>query len=168
MVFIMGQTQLRNFQETTVGGGLVPIPGAQRIANYSTSEANWTRFVNHSCRPNVKAIQIQVGKVRMMAFYTLKSIRAAEQIFINYGKDYFNDAGVVMRCQCPAKNRHHNAVGPDEELSEDDDEPLQEGTYSPPPGFSAGPAKTYNLRRRPVVDYNKRHKLPRRSWVSLV
>ncbi|KAK4221281.1 hypothetical protein QBC38DRAFT_326215, partial [Podospora fimiseda] len=58
---------------------------------------NWTRFVNHACRPNVDVLLVQAGKVRMVLFRAAKSIRAGQQLFINYGRDYFK-GGLMCRC----------------------------------------------------------------------
>ncbi|KAK4466045.1 hypothetical protein QBC42DRAFT_156277, partial [Cladorrhinum samala] len=65
----------------------------------AAAEGNWTRFLNHCCRPNCASAEIYVGKVRLTAFYALRQISAGEELTINYGKAYFNSAPKIM-CRC--------------------------------------------------------------------
>ncbi|KAK4155682.1 hypothetical protein C8A00DRAFT_13310 [Chaetomidium leptoderma] len=83
------------------------------------THGNWTRFVNSACRPNVLASPEQVGKVRIVAFRALRTIRPGEQLLINYGRHYFSERG--MRCCCAVSAAPH-LPAPDEEDDDDDDD----------------------------------------------
>lgn len=54
----------------------------------------WTRFVNHSCVPNLKIQQsMNCGRTKVVYFRTSRPIAAGEQLFIDYGREYFRVAG---------------------------------------------------------------------------
>ena len=61
---------------------------------------NWTRFMNSSCDPNVAEAVIQIGKVRVIAFFANKMLKTGDELCIYYGDDYFN--GHDMLCTCDA------------------------------------------------------------------
>lgn len=50
------------------------------------SQANYTRYINHSNRPNVEMINSYRWKT--CRFQALKRIRAGEEVFLHYGPDY--------------------------------------------------------------------------------
>ena len=64
---------------------------------------NHTRFVNHHCRPNAEARRAVVGGRRMIRFRARRAIGPGEQVFISYGRGYFQD----MDCLCDAKPGPH-------------------------------------------------------------
>lgn len=135
----------------------------------ASTEGNWTRFLNHCCRPNCATIEIYVGKVRLTAFYALRRIRAGEELTINYGEAYFNTVPKML-CRCNAKDagsakrtrkRAHNAVSEDEECSENDREYKKRATLTYKGHARNVPAKVYNLRpRTTVIDYNPTRHVP--------
>jgi SET domain-containing protein len=59
--------------------------------------SNTARYINHSCRPNAKAYTTGVR----VWVWSLRNIKAGEEITINYGKEYFNDYIKPRGCKCP-------------------------------------------------------------------
>ncbi|KAK3347904.1 hypothetical protein B0H65DRAFT_441485 [Neurospora tetraspora] len=59
---------------------------------------NWTRFMNSSCDPNVGEAIMQIGKVRVIAFFANKTLKSGDQLCIYYGDDYFTGHG--LQCTC--------------------------------------------------------------------
>lgn len=59
---------------------------------------NWTRFINSSCRLNVKTFGDFVGKRHIILFQALKDIGAEEELCFNYGSSYFKRAGFGCGC----------------------------------------------------------------------
>jgi SET domain-containing protein len=117
----------RNFavKRTATGLGLFtlqPIPRGRRIIEYigpivSAEEAddsqgkyffeldekraidgsariNLARYINHSCRPNAKGYTTG----RRIWIWSLRAIKAGEQLTINYGKDYLDTH--IKQCKC--------------------------------------------------------------------
>lgn len=78
----------------------------------SWAQGGWTRFVNHSCRPNCKmASGFNCGTYKVMYFTTTKDIAARQQLFLDYGEDYFHVAGpgsaiVGNGCLCGVRDCH--------------------------------------------------------------
>lgn len=64
---------------------------------------NYTRFVNHHCRPNAEGDHVVIGHRHMIKFRSLRPLVAGEQIFISYGADYFAN----MMCLCNAQPQPH-------------------------------------------------------------
>ncbi|KAK4112466.1 SET domain-containing protein [Canariomyces notabilis] len=82
-----------------------PAEGISGVVINAQRHGNWTRFVNSHCSPNVVAYPEQVGKVRIVAFRTVKRIVAGQQLFIAYGRQYFSGRG--MLCSCNAQAQPH-------------------------------------------------------------
>ena len=59
------------------------------------SRSNTARYINHSCRPN--AIAYTSGN--RIWIWSLKKIKAGEEITIDYGKEYLN--AFIKQCKCP-------------------------------------------------------------------
>jgi len=57
---------------------------------------NHTRFINHSCEPNCVSKSIIVDGVPRRMMITTKSINKGEQLYLNYGNEYFTD----FKCEC--------------------------------------------------------------------
>ncbi|KAK3997988.1 hypothetical protein QBC44DRAFT_364186 [Cladorrhinum sp. PSN332] len=79
----------------------------------SSIEGNWTRYMNHRCMPNVRALSTTIGKIRLIAFQARRDIGAGEQLHINYGESYFTNLGMLCRCDT-------FGAGPHAAMSEDD------------------------------------------------
>jgi len=57
---------------------------------------NTARFINHSCRPNCES-RGPSGKVYI---YSLRKIKAGEELTYDYGKEYFEDYIKPAGCKC--------------------------------------------------------------------
>jgi SET domain-containing protein len=57
---------------------------------------NVARYVNHSCRPNAKAV-VRRGRI---VFVALRSIAPGEEITYNYGREYFEFFFKKTGCRC--------------------------------------------------------------------
>ena len=53
--------------------------------------SNYTRYINHSKKPN--AILITSSRWKTARFEATRNIKAGEEIFFNYGDDYWNNIG---------------------------------------------------------------------------
>jgi SET domain-containing protein len=117
----------RNFavKRTATGLGLFalqPIPRGKRIIEYTgrivsaeeadnsrgkylfeldekraidgSARTNLARYINHSCWPNAKGYT----SGRRIWIWSLRAIKAGEQITINYGKDYLD--AHIKQCKC--------------------------------------------------------------------
>jgi hypothetical protein len=62
-----------------------------------SSRWNRARYVNHSCRPNVEAIERRGG---VIVYIARKKIKPDDEITVDYGKDYFEAFITKSRCQC--------------------------------------------------------------------
>ena len=62
-----------------------------------SSRRNVARYVNHSCRPNVEAIERKGGTI---VYVARRRIKPDEEITVDYGKDYFDSFITKSRCQC--------------------------------------------------------------------
>jgi SET domain len=60
---------------------------------------NWTRYMNHSCKPRVNFTVHSCGE-KILTVVTVRSqpIDFGEEITVNYGSDYF--VGMKMACRC--------------------------------------------------------------------
>ena len=59
---------------------------------------NLARYVNHSCRPNAKAVE---RKGPTIVYIARRRIKPEEEITVDYGKDYFDTFITKSRCRCP-------------------------------------------------------------------
>ena len=59
---------------------------------------NVARYVNHSCRPNVEAIE---RRGPIIVYVARRKIKPEEEITVDYGKDYFEAFITKSRCLCP-------------------------------------------------------------------
>jgi uncharacterized protein len=62
-----------------------------------SSRENTARYINHSCvRTNVEPVQYD----KRIKFRSTRNIKAGEELFYNYGKEYF-DEFLKGHCVCP-------------------------------------------------------------------
>ncbi|HLL73088.1 MAG TPA: SET domain-containing protein [Pyrinomonadaceae bacterium] len=61
-----------------------------------SSRQNIARYINHSCRPNARGYTTG----NRIWIWSLREIKAGEQITIDYGKSYFNDHIKPVGCKC--------------------------------------------------------------------
>ena len=59
---------------------------------------NVARYVNHSCQPNVEAVE---RKGPVIVYVARRRIKPDEEITVDYGKDYFEAFITKSRCLCP-------------------------------------------------------------------
>jgi SET domain-containing protein len=59
---------------------------------------NKARYVNHSCRPNVEAVE---RRGPIIVYVARRRIKPGEELTVDYGKDYFSAFIGKSRCQCP-------------------------------------------------------------------
>lgn len=84
----------------------------------SMAQGGWTRFVNHSCRPNCKIMSgFNCGTSKVLYFRTTRNIAAGQQLFLNYGKEYFRVAGIGSAiegagCLCGKRGCHSKKPAP--------------------------------------------------------
>ncbi|SRR6266403_1251371 len=57
---------------------------------------NKAGYINHSCKPNCEP-EIRNGRIYI---FSLRNIKAGEELGYDYGKDYFNDH--IRPCKCSA------------------------------------------------------------------
>ncbi len=69
------------------------------------SHGNWTRFFNSHCNPNVESLPEQIGKIMVVIFRAKKDIPPNTQLFISYGREYFEDGNKL--CYCSARKNPH-------------------------------------------------------------
>lgn len=110
------------------------LPGIGRCT--SRQYGNWTRFVNHRCAPNVRADDWMVGQRVVMMFRADRDIEPGEQLFIEYGRSYFEAANRV--CKCDAYPGDHL---PPEDGSVRTDELKKPSETTPEQGRAAAEAK---------------------------
>ncbi|SMR58678.1 unnamed protein product [Zymoseptoria tritici ST99CH_1E4] len=96
------------------------LPTACRLD--SLHAGNWTRFVNSSCRPNVRARAATVGKRHAILFQAARNIGPGEELRINYGGMYFQQAGLL--CMCDVKDGPHMPKGGKKVKKDDGEEDL--------------------------------------------
>ncbi|KAI9831749.1 MAG: hypothetical protein M1826_003080 [Phylliscum demangeonii] len=63
----------------------------------SLQYGNWTRYINHSCRPSTVFSTWQVGGRRAMCVETIRPVEVFEQITVDYGNEYWSARRL---CQC--------------------------------------------------------------------
>lgn len=59
---------------------------------------NWTRYINHSCRPNTSYTSVNIGHRQLVLIKTTKNIKFGEELTVNYGKSYFSH--IDFGCKC--------------------------------------------------------------------
>jgi hypothetical protein len=58
--------------------------------------SNAARYINHSCDPNAKAFRTGVR----VWIWSIRAIKAGEEITYDYGKKYFNEQIKPKGCKC--------------------------------------------------------------------
>lgn len=82
--------------EAAAKGGKYLLTIDERYVIDGSPRSNKARYVNHSCRPNARAYTTGVR----VWIWSLRPIRAGEEITINYGREYFNDHIKPRGCKC--------------------------------------------------------------------
>ncbi|GAU95023.1 hypothetical protein RvY_06712 [Ramazzottius varieornatus] len=104
-----------------------------RVAVDAEQQGNYTRFINHSCDPNVfvakVAYETTIPGLLHLCLFALKEIKAYEEILIDYGYDFWvAKASNGIYCKCETKMCHHPhaklsqlPLGSQLEMSEEED-----------------------------------------------
>jgi hypothetical protein len=71
------------------------IGGYSRLGRFkwhidARNNGNYTRFINHSCDPNIKLTQTFFGGQYRGLVIAAKDIKLGEQVLMNYGNDYWS------------------------------------------------------------------------------
>ena len=78
----------------------------KRLFVDSREYGNASRFINHSCEPNLKTFHIfGDSMVPIIGLFTTKNIKAGEELSVDYTKEYWdamNNRGIY--CKCGATN----------------------------------------------------------------
>lgn len=69
--------------------------GKNKTINGNVKE-NTARYINHSCRPNCEAD----GPEGRVFIFSLKNIKAGEELTYDYGEEYFDEYLSNGRCLC--------------------------------------------------------------------
>lgn len=91
--------------------------GAVDVVVDAWAQGGWTRFLNHSCTPNLKMqSSLNCGSSKVMYLRTTRAIAAGEQLFLDYGREYFRVGGprsaiIGAGCLC-GKPRCHSRKRP--------------------------------------------------------
>ena len=56
------------------------------------------RFINHSCEPNCKSAQWYVNSLRRIGLFTLKDVKAGEELTFDY--NWERNQGCIQKCLC--------------------------------------------------------------------
>jgi SET domain-containing protein len=86
---------LTNAEADRKGGKYLHIIDEKYVIDGSP-RSNTARYINHSCRPNAKAYTTGVR----VWIWSLRAIKAGEEITTNYGKAYFDDHIKPFGCKC--------------------------------------------------------------------
>jgi len=78
-----------------IGGRYLFELGNGKTIDGSTRE-NKARYANHSCKPNAE-VRVVGNRVYL---YSIKNIKAGEEIGYNYGKEYFREFIKPKGCLC--------------------------------------------------------------------
>lgn len=65
------------------------------------NESNLARFINHSCEPNCRVLQMNVGGSLHMGIYALRDIAPGE--FLSYDYHFDTRHGDKFRCRCGSR-----------------------------------------------------------------
>lgn len=65
-------------------------------------KCNFTRFINHSCDPNVKSYDIDIGNYQRIGFFAAKDIEIGTELTLNY--QYDDSVKIKIRCECGSLN----------------------------------------------------------------
>jgi [histone H3]-lysine36 N-dimethyltransferase SETMAR len=62
---------------------------------------NWTRFINHSCNPNLHVVPVRIDQPEPphLAFFTLRTIEANEELSYSYGTEIDDKFSKPCHCQ---------------------------------------------------------------------
>ena len=66
---------------------------------------NTAKYINHSCDPNVEAeIDEEDDGSKHINIYAVRGIAAGEELYIDYGEEYFDEFIRPVGCKCGSPN----------------------------------------------------------------
>lgn len=75
------------------------IPEQEKTYNVDAAKlGNWTRYVNHSCKPNTEFIPVTIGHLQYVAVKAIRPVEFGQQLTVDYGDIYFQ--GFDYGCKC--------------------------------------------------------------------
>jgi hypothetical protein len=66
-------------------------------------KGNWTRFINHSCKPHALFRIRRVGRVKIMTVEAIRDVSAGEELTVSYGNAYYG-TNTRKVCCCGTSN----------------------------------------------------------------
>lgn len=72
---------------------------------------NWTRFINHSCQPNVNFYYLVLGDRVITVIYAAQDVSIFEEITVDYGEGYWRSRP-HLSCHCGHPNCYQPAAKP--------------------------------------------------------
>jgi uncharacterized protein len=84
------------YEEANKRGGKYLVKLDEKYIVDGSSRSNIARYINHSCRPNAR---VYTTGVRVW-IWSLRTIKAGEEITINYGKEYIDEHIKPKGCKC--------------------------------------------------------------------
>ena len=77
----------------------------EKITLDGDTEENTAKYINHSCDPNVEAEidEDEEGK-NHVNIYAVKDIGIGEELYIDYGDEYFDEFIKPIGCRCGSAN----------------------------------------------------------------
>ncbi len=85
--------------EADAKGGKYLFDLSSRRTVDGTTRKNIARYINHSCTPNCEP-EIDRGRIFI---YSLKNIKAGEELSYDYGREYYDEFIKPHGCRCQAK-----------------------------------------------------------------
>ncbi|KAJ0107487.1 hypothetical protein J7T55_007676 [Diaporthe amygdali] len=73
---------------------------------------NITRFVNHHCKPNITAQLVMYGRRRVIVYTANQDIQTGDQVFVSYGRGYFEYSKTWCKCDNVEGNHLPSAPQP--------------------------------------------------------
>ena len=80
--------------------------GSRQVYIDALRHGDKTRYINHSCQPNLVAYTEWLGDIRVAMFAVLRDIKAGEQLSFHYGNNYFEEMGIKCRCDWKPGEEH--------------------------------------------------------------
>lgn len=59
---------------------------------------NWTRYINHSCKPNTEFCGFNLGHLQYIAVKAIRGIKFGEHLTVDYGSRYWDSSDYGCRC----------------------------------------------------------------------
>jgi SET domain-containing protein len=86
------------YEEANERGGKYLVELDEKYVIDGRARSNIARYINHCCRPNAKAY---TSGMRVW-IWSLRAIKAGEEITIDYGKEYIDEHIKPRGCKCQA------------------------------------------------------------------